>query len=125
MAQVNMKKKAKFTLKEAFSNYYEFSGLLSSNVRNLCYAGIAVIWVFKTGINPAIELPPALIFALLFFVASLLMDIFQYAWATIWWGKTSYSNEKLNKIKFLEPRWKSVIAECFFALKQRLYWSGI
>ncbi len=99
-----MKKKAKFTLEDAFKNYYEFSGLLSSNVRNLCYAGIAVIWVFKTGINPAIELPPALIFALLFFVASLLMDIFQYAWSTIWWGKTSYSNEKLKKRKFSEPR---------------------
>lgn len=36
-------KKAKITLEEAFSNYYEFSGLLSSNARNLCYAVIAVI----------------------------------------------------------------------------------
>ena len=68
-------------LKEAKEAYQECSGILSTNVRNLCFAGIAIVWVFRVGS----DIPAPLICPLLLFVASLSFDLFQYIYSSAAW----------------------------------------
>lgn len=71
-------------LSDARENYYYQSGKLGEIGRQLAFAGIAVIWIFKTeGFN---NVPRELVLPALFFVAALAFDYFQYVYATIAWG---------------------------------------
>jgi len=69
-------------LKEAKEAYYEFSGTLSAGVRNISFAGIAIVWIFRTSDS---SIPSELLLPLVFFVSSLSFDIFHYAYASLAW----------------------------------------
>jgi hypothetical protein len=70
-------------LKEVKEAYQDCSRILSSNVRNLCFAGIAVVWVFRVGT----DIPDVLLIPLLCFVVSLSLDLSQYIVSSIiWWA---------------------------------------
>jgi len=66
--------------------YYEFSGKLSDIVRQLNFAGIAVIWVFKQDRKPLPTVPAELTIPALLFVLSLALDVLQYSYQTAAWG---------------------------------------
>lgn len=62
--------------------YYEFSAMASERSRQLAYAGIAVIWVFRSSDD---KLDSSLIWPLGLFVAGLFLDLIQYVVATLVW----------------------------------------
>ena len=66
--------------------YYEFSGKLSDIVRQLSFAGIAIIWVFKVDQKTGTSVPRELVLPALLLVASLASDALQYAYQTAAWG---------------------------------------
>jgi hypothetical protein len=68
--------------------YQDFSGLASTNTRNLDFAGIAVVWIFRTeGTKGQIEsLPSFLFLPLAGFVLSLFLDLSHYVYAALAWG---------------------------------------
>lgn len=71
------------TLRE---DYYWFSGKTSDVTRQLSFAGIAIIWIFKTMDATVILLPKEFILPLFWFVISLASDLLQYVSSTIIWG---------------------------------------
>jgi hypothetical protein len=74
--------------------YYYYSGTASNNARQLAFAGIAVIWIFKTGDDSKPTLPSELIFPLGLLVLTLASDLFQYLSGTVVWGATARLKEK-------------------------------
>lgn len=83
------------TLVEYRDDYYALSGKASDVVRSLGFAGIAVIWIFKSA-QPEGKyiLPLDLYWAGLLIVASLALDLLQYALGALIWGAFWRLNEK-------------------------------
>jgi hypothetical protein len=73
--------------------YYYFSGKASELCRNLAFAGIAIIWIFKVD-KTGMSIDKKLILPLISFVATLAFDLFQYLWGTIIWGFFVRKQEK-------------------------------
>ena len=74
------------TLAEVRQGYYGFTGKASEGVRQLAFAGIAVIWVFKTGDGTDVKVPDPLLLPGLLLVAALFADLLQYVVAALLWG---------------------------------------
>ncbi len=74
--------------------YYEISGLASSVNRQLAFAGIALLWLFKIDNNGSYALPHNLLYPIAFFIAGLFFDLLQYALGSLIWGIYFHSNEK-------------------------------
>ncbi|OGW38413.1 MAG: hypothetical protein A2Y97_07835 [Nitrospirae bacterium RBG_13_39_12] len=74
------------TLKDYRQTYYTFSGKASNVARQLSFAGIAIIWIFKTVNSNQITVPVKLISPLIFFTISLASDLLHYIAGTIIWG---------------------------------------
>lgn len=77
-------------LSDAREAYYNYSGQLSSVSRQLCFAGIAVVWLLKGEGN----LPGGLWLPLVFFVVSLALDLLHYLLASIVWSNVARVYEK-------------------------------
>jgi len=72
-------------LAEYRETFYVFSGKASDLNRQLGFAGIALIWIFKTGVDDKIAIPTALQWAGILIVISLALDMFHYCvGAAIW-----------------------------------------
>ncbi len=84
------------TLKEARETYYSYSGKLSEITRQLSFAGIAVIWIFRVGDKPATGFvwDKTLLLPLVLFVAALGCDLLQYLYASFAWGVFHRCKEK-------------------------------
>jgi hypothetical protein len=79
------------------NDYY--SGKASELARQLAFAGIAVIWVFKRGAEGQQGIPAELVRPALFFWAALGFDFAQYLAATFIWDRVyRYHEKKLKKI---------------------------
>jgi hypothetical protein len=76
----------KKTVEDYRKTSYEFSGKASDASRQLAFAAIAVIWLFKTD-TPAgqLTIPHELIFPGILIVAALAADLFQYTLASFIW----------------------------------------
>lgn len=75
------------TLKEFRDGYHELSGTASEVSRNLGFAGIAVIWIFKADLpEKAYTLAPELYHAGVVIVLSLALDLLQYVFSSLIWG---------------------------------------
>ncbi len=73
-------------LSEYKNDYYEYSGLASSTSRQLTFAGIALLWIFKSGSDGNYSLSVELYIPAVALIVSLGSDILQYVTATIIWG---------------------------------------
>jgi len=93
------------TLDDARKAYYEFSGQVSSIARQLSYAGIAIIWIFKAGDAEHFVIPGELVKAGFFIASALLLDFFQYSWAAAAWGRFGRLKEKEGQKNFDAPAW--------------------
>lgn len=63
-----------------------FSGKASDNVRQLAFAGIAVIWLFKQDVSGQPHVPASYKWPAILLVLTLLFDFLQYGVATgAWW----------------------------------------
>ena len=59
----------------------------NQSVRQLAFAGIAVIWLFKVGLTDAIYLPRSVIAPLLLFVITLALDFAHFALGSLIFGR--------------------------------------
>lgn len=104
------------------SNYEYHSGKASDVARQLAFAGIAVIWLFRVGAPADPQLPAQLIAPLFFFGLALGLDLLHYVVAAIIWSvfnrykesQRSYASEDKS---FDAPVWINVPALLLFWLK--------
>jgi hypothetical protein len=75
-------------------DFYTFSGKASDISRQLAFAGIAIIWIFKKDQPGAITIPRELVFPGLFIVLALSFDLLQYCVASVIWRIFYRSKEK-------------------------------
>jgi hypothetical protein len=71
------------TLDDLWNDVREFTGKLSDIARQAAYAGLAVIWIFKTGDAGKYHVDPSLKWAGALFVTALACDMAQYAVAIV------------------------------------------
>ncbi|MBN2609933.1 MAG: hypothetical protein JXB00_00080 [Bacteroidales bacterium] len=95
---------------------HEFTAKLSEINRNLAYAGIAIIWIFKIQNSNKITIPNALLFPLLFIVLTLILDITHYIYNSIIWSLFHRRKEKegLKNNDIKAPKWYSNVAYFIF-----------
>jgi hypothetical protein len=85
-------------LKEARDNYDRRSSKLSDVVRQLNFAGLAVIWLFRTGDKTGgIPYSNCLLWPLGLFICSATFDLLHYAYASAAWGIFHRLQEKKLK----------------------------
>ena len=102
-------------------DYHTFSGIASDVSRKLGFVGIAVIWIFKTGIpNNSYALPRTLYYAAIAIVFSFALDLLQYVLNSAIWGwfyrkkeKELGTNENTPVSANRKLTWPSLI--CFWA----------
>ena len=108
-------------LKDARDYYYTFTGSLSSVNRQLCFAGIAVVWVFAfKGDNGSHSLPETLFYPLGCFVLGLALDLCHYIVAASSWGIYQRYKEKAGigeDEEFGAPRYINWTPNIFFWFK--------
>lgn len=102
-------------IKDALENYYFHSGKASDNVRQLAFAGIAVIWIFKIDLNGSPKLPPELLLPLVLIAVGLAADLFQYYFAAVCWG--FYHRWKEQQVQVRE--------DTDFKAPHQLNWPGL
>jgi len=73
-------------LNDALENYYYYTGKTSEIVRQLGFAGIAIVWIFRTDVGGRPTVPPELLPAALFIVMGLTLDLLQYVGGSVIWG---------------------------------------
>ena len=108
-------------LEDVLAAYYEASDKLSEVTRQLNFAGIAVIWIFKVGKDSGgIQFIDVMEWPLGCFVLSLTLDFLQYFWKSIIWSAFHRSKENLgvkNDEEFLAPPWFNYPSLFFFYAK--------
>lgn len=83
-------------LKDARENYYYFSQKTSEIVRQLGFAGIALIWIFRTEVNGKQTIPGELIPPIGLIVIGLTFDLLQYIAGALSWGIYNRYKEQIG-----------------------------
>ena len=66
--------------------YEELSGLLSKFNRQLAFAGIGIVWLFRvTDKSGNVTIDPEMLTPILCFVISFAFDLLQYLWSSYVW----------------------------------------
>jgi hypothetical protein len=82
-------------LADVRTEYYQQTATASVLARQLAYAGIAAVWVFKVGAGSTLRVPAALLpAAVCFAIALLLFDGLQYAAAGHLWRRHYFKSEQ-------------------------------
>jgi fatty acid desaturase len=109
------------TLSEARQAYYEHSGKASDAARQLAFAGIALIWIFKKDVNGIPNIGSSFVPATKWFIVALAADLTQYICATIAWGAFARWREQQPQTnattEFDAPRWLNWPGNAFFVAK--------
>ncbi len=66
--------------------YYDLSGKASDIARQLCFAGIALIWIFKLEKSGPLDIPGVLLIPAALFVLALAFDMLQYIYSSASWA---------------------------------------
>lgn len=74
------------TLSKIRAEYYGFSGTASSVARNAAFAGIALVWVFRTQGPSSIQLPVELLLPAKSLILALGLDLLHYVISALIWG---------------------------------------
>ena len=72
-------------LEEIRKAYEDLSGSLSSVVRQINFAGIAIVWIFVGKETVTVTVPQHLYNACTFLVISIILDVLQYFVGTLCW----------------------------------------
>lgn len=118
------------TLKEIREDYFHYSANVSELSRNLSYAGIGVVWIFKQAtsketVNTAFmnSIPDELRWPLILFVIVLILDLFQYVIQTAIWYPYYVKHKKLHQgeneddVNLQEPEKYNIIPWIFWLVK--------
>ncbi len=109
---------ATLTLKEGYDRSGEASDKSSEINRQLAFAGIAIIWVFKTDSGGRQIVPNDLFLPGLFLVLSLTFDLLQYVIKSEIWYRVTRKKEKARVNEFTVSPWINYPADI-------LYWAKI
>lgn len=105
-------------LEDVRKTYYELSGKTSDIVRQLGFAGIAIIWVFKNeATSESGLLPREFLWPGVFVVAALGFDLMQYVSGSLMWSTFARNLEKQNVGENADvdaPSWTNWPALFFF-----------
>jgi len=107
-------------LEDVRQAYYDFTGKTSEIVRQLGFAGIALVWIFKTGTDGNPIIPNNLLIPAILIVISLTSDLSQYIAGSIAWGVYNRIKEKRgtsDKENFEAPRYINWATNAFFITK--------
>lgn len=111
---------ANLTTEEVKKAYEEFSSKASDIIRQLSLAGIALVWIFKTGTDTTAVLQPQLRQAAFFIFIALVCDLFQYlTGAGIWffYFRIKEKQHTSPTTKFEAPVWINWPVNSLFILK--------
>jgi hypothetical protein len=86
-------------LERMLSTYEFYSGKASDLTRQLCFAAIAVVWIFKRENNGAYHIDHLLILVAFTSVLALSADFLQYVYCSLLFGLIHRHNEKQKKHK--------------------------
>lgn len=98
------------------NDYYQFSSKTSEIARQLSFAGIALVWVFKVGESPA-SIPEELVLPAGLFVLALALDLLHAAYGTFVWGAFAWWKERQGidpEADFDAPGWFNWPSLLFF-----------
>lgn len=115
-------------LSEVRQEYYDSSGTVSTLVRSICYAGIAVGWAIRINEKPPVNYSSGIGLAFLFFLLALSSDLLQYLVKAATWG---IYNELKHKSKVLlddevaPPAWFNHLPLALWILKIALAITGV
>lgn len=108
-------------LEEYKEDSYAFAKSASDVIRQLAFAGIAVIWIFKVDKRGEHLIPEELFTPLLFMVITLACDLLQYLISSIIWSRFFRYHEKRNngnvKVDIKASSWYSAPGWAFYGLK--------
>ncbi|MDP8217159.1 MAG: hypothetical protein P9M03_00325 [Candidatus Theseobacter exili] len=102
--------------------YYILSGKASDVARQLAFAGIALVWIFKQEARGIPEIPTNLILPSALLASALAFDLLQYIWASaIWGGFQKYHEKKRGEEEkdpdLIAPNWFNWPTLTFFWFK--------
>jgi len=102
--------------------YYDLSSKASDVARQLAFAGIALVWLFKQDAKPIPIIPSSLLLPTALLACALAFDLLQYIFGAFIWGNFQWRKEKnkntTNKDPDLSaPRCYNWPALSFFSLK--------
>lgn len=107
-------------LHEIRTAYEGYSGKLSNVNRQLAYAGIALIWIFRISNNGKTTIPDGMLIPVLLFVISFLLDILQLLFQSLFWY-FYYFYKRCKKFKenseVNEPEWPNLFFWLLLVLK--------
>jgi nicotinamide riboside transporter PnuC len=81
-------------LSEYRKEYYRLSAKAGDVARQLAFAGIAIIWIFKLDSKPIPIIPESFLLPTILLACSLACDLLQYIVGTFIWGNFQWRNEK-------------------------------
>lgn len=81
-------------LSEYKKDYDSLTGKASDVARQLSFAGIAIVWIFKSGEGPKTTVPKMLLLALALLAGSLFFDLLHYVISSVVWGHFHRKQEK-------------------------------
>lgn len=84
-------------LSEYQNDYYTFTGKLSDIARQLNFAGIAIIWIFKTNFKEKILFDQSLLISAILIICSLSADLLQYSYQSTTWSIFYHVKKKQGK----------------------------
>ncbi|MEI6832019.1 MAG: hypothetical protein WCK61_04885 [Candidatus Omnitrophota bacterium] len=95
-------------LEECRNTYYDYSRKASEIVRYLGFAGIALVWIFRTENNGVIAVPVKLLFPSILLIVGLALDLLHAVTGTMTWAiynrYKEYSGTKETD-RFKAPAW--------------------
>jgi hypothetical protein len=109
-------------LSDYLDAFYEYSDKASLLSRQLAFAGIAVVWLFKSGDGVNFQLPASLIYPLLLLVLAFIFDLLQYlVGACIWYFFHRFHEKRMKSSNkdssLLASHWYSKFIALFFCAK--------
>jgi hypothetical protein len=105
------------TIKEGYETADYYSGKSSEINRQLAFAGIAVIWIFKTEVGGELIVPLGLVPAGLLLITGLALDLLQYVVAGEIWKQVTLKNEKSGIANFTVKGWVNVFGDILYWMK--------
>ena len=67
-------------------SYYDYTAKASDVARKLAFAGIAIVWIFRTGNGKDSSVPGPLLLPILLFAVTLGLDLLHYVCGSVTWG---------------------------------------
>ena len=105
------------TLKEGYERSGEASDKSSEINRQLAFAGIAIIWIFKTDSGGRQIVPDELFLPGLLLVIGLSLDLLHYVVKSEIWYRVTRSKEKAGITEFTVPEWVNYPGDILYWVK--------